>query len=133
MPLKLTLKPREKFVLNGGVITNGDRRSDLVIENQVALLRERDVMQPQDANTPVRRVYFTIMMMYLDGGLNSKHYREFCDRITDFMCAVSSRVVLDKCHRMLDDVHGKRFYTALMTCKSLIPFEQERLNYATQH
>ena len=74
MPLKLTLKPGEKFVLNGGVLSNGDRRSDLIIENQVSLLRERDVLQPDEANTPVKRIYFTIMMMYLDGGLESHYY-----------------------------------------------------------
>ena len=63
MALKLTLKPGEKFVLNGGVLINGDRRADLIIENQVSLLRERDVLQPTEATTPVKRIYFSIMMM----------------------------------------------------------------------
>lgn len=129
MPLKLTLKPGEKFVLNGGVLINGDRRSDLIIENQVSLLRERDVLQPEDANTPVKRIYFTVMMMYLDGGLESPYYDRFTGLITDFMCAVATPGVLEKCHRILDDVHEKRFYTAMMTCKSLLPFEKERLDY----
>jgi len=129
MPLKLTLKPGEKFVLNGGVLINGDRRSDLIIENQVSLLRERDVLQADEANTPVKRIYFTIMMMYLDGGLESHYYDQFTDLMTDFMCAVTTKGVLEKCHCILDDVHEQRFYSAMMTCTSLLPFEKERLEY----
>ena len=127
MPLKLTLKPREKFVLNGGVLINGDRRSDLIVENQVSLLRERDVLQPDEADTPMKRIYFTIMMMYLDGGLEGDYYDQFTNLMTDFMCAVTTKEVVEKCHCILDDVHEQRFYTAMMMSKSLLPFEKERL------
>jgi flagellar protein FlbT len=129
MPLKLTLKPRERFVLNGGVLINGDRRSDLIVENQVSLLRERDVLKPDEADTPMKRIYFTIMMMYMDGGLEGDYYDQFSDLMTDFMCAVTTKEVVQKCHRILDDVHEQRFYTAMMMSKSLLPFEKERLEY----
>jgi flagellar protein FlbT len=129
MPLKLTLKPRERFVLNGGVLINGDRRSDLIVENQVSLLRERDVLKPDEADTPMKRIYFTIMMMYMDGGLEGDYYDQFSELMTDFMCAVTTKGVVEKCHRILDDVHEQRFYTAMMMSKSLLPFEKERLEY----
>ena len=129
MPLKLTLRPRERFVLNGGVLINGDRRSDLIIENQVSLLRERDILQSDEADTPMKRIYFTIMMMYMDGGLEGDYYDQFSELMTDFMCAVTTKEVVQKCHRILDDVHEQRFYTAMMMSKSLLPFEKERLEY----
>ena len=129
MPLKLTLKPRERFVLNGGVLVNGDRRSDLIVENQVSLLRGRDVLKPDEADTPMKRIYFTIMMMYMDGGLEGDYYDQFSELMTDFMCAVTTKEVVQKCHRILDDVHEQRFYTAMMMSKSLLPFEKERLEY----
>jgi flagellar protein FlbT len=129
MPLKLTLKPRERFVLNGGVLMNGDRRSDLIVENQVSLLRERDVLKPDEADTPIKRIYFTIMMMYMDGGLEGDYYDQFSELMTDFMCAVTTKSVVEKCHRILNDVHEQRFYTAMMMSKSLLPFEKERLEY----
>ena len=132
MALKLTLKPGEKFVLNGGVLINGDRRADLIIENQVSLLRERDVLQPNDANTPVKRIYFSIMMMYLEGGLDGGHYDDFVEIMTDFMSILSSQDAISKCHQILDEVHEHKYYTALMTCKSLLPFEKERLEYVIQ-
>jgi len=129
MPLKLTLKPRERFVLNGGVLVNGDRRSDLIVENQVSLLRGRDVLKPDEADTPMKRIYFTIMMMYMDGGLEGDYYDQFSELMTDFMCAITTKEVVQKCHRILDDVHEQRFYTAMMMSKSLLPFEKERLEY----
>jgi len=45
MPLKLSLKPDEKFVLNGAVIQNGDRRATLILQNRCSILREKDIMQ----------------------------------------------------------------------------------------
>ena len=52
MPLKLSLKPGEKFVCNGAVLTNGERRVSLVIENKASILRDRDIMQADQATTP---------------------------------------------------------------------------------
>ena len=108
---------------------NGDRRSDLIVENQVSLLRERDVLKPDEADTPMKRIYFTIMMMYMDGGLEGDYYDQFSELMTDFMCAVTTKGVVEKCYRILDDVHEQRFYTAMMMSKSLLPFEKERLEY----
>src|SRR6185437_14352310 len=73
MPLKLSLKPQEKFVLNGAVLTNGDKRTSLVLQNKACVLREKDIMQPEDASTPARRIYFPIMMMYLDPDDSERH------------------------------------------------------------
>ncbi len=67
MPLKLSLKPGERFVLNGAVLANGDKRTSLVIQNKACVLREKDIIQPENANTPARRIYLAVMMMYLDG------------------------------------------------------------------
>ena len=72
MPLKLSLKPGEKFVVNGAVIQNGDRRGVLLLQNKASVLREKDIMQPQDADTPAKRIYFPVMMMYLTFRLSTK-------------------------------------------------------------
>src|SRR5262249_56878573 len=85
MPLKLSLKPGEKFVLNGAVLANGDKRASLVIQNKACVLREKDIMQPEDANTPARRIYFPIMMMYLDAETADSYYSQFALRMTEFI------------------------------------------------
>jgi flagellar biosynthesis repressor protein FlbT len=132
MPLKLSLKPLEKFVLNGAVVTNGDKRTSLVLQNKACVLREKDIMQPEDATTPARRIYFPIMMMYLDPSEDEKYYNDFALRMTEFMGAIQNRAVLATCLEISREVMGGSYYKALMLCKRLFDFEQERLNYESQ-
>jgi flagellar protein FlbT len=130
MPLKLSLKPGEKFVLNGAVLSNGDsKRTSLILQNKACVLREKDIMQPAEAVTPARRIYLPIMMMYLDGDGFEEYYSEFALRMTEFMGAVETRSVLASCIEINRDVTEGRFYKALMTCRKLFDFEQERLSY----
>jgi flagellar protein FlbT len=132
MPLKLTLKPGEKFVLNGAVLANGDKRTSLVIQNKACVLREKDIMQVEDADTPARRIYFPIMMMYLDAETADTYYSQFALRMTEFMQAVSDRKALALCVEISKDVMNGAYYKALVQCRALFDFEQERLNYVAE-
>src|ERR1700727_2011537 len=129
MPLKLSLKPGEKFVLNGAVLVNGDRRATLVIQNKACMLREKEIMQPKDAKTPARRVYLAIMMMYLDGEVSEEPYNEFALRMTEFMGAIRTPSVMAACVDISRDVAQGTYYKALIACRKLFDFEKERLSY----
>ena len=131
MPLKLSLKPGERFVLNGAVLANGDKRANLILQNKACVLREKDIMQPSDATTPARRIYVPIMMMYLDSEAHEEYYSEFALRMTEFMGAVRTGSVLNACIDISRDVARGAYYKALMTCRKLFDFEQERLSYDT--
>ena len=129
MPLKLSLKPGEKFVLNGAVMTNGDKRASLVLQNRACILREKDIMQPEGADTPARRIYFPIMMMYLDPDESEQYYNDFALRMTEFMGAINNKQALAACIEISRDVMSGAYYRALMLCKKLFDFERERLSY----
>jgi flagellar biosynthesis repressor protein FlbT len=131
MPLKLSLKPGEKFVLNGAVVQNGDRRTTLVLQNKASVLREKDIMQPEAANTPSRRIYFPVMMMYLDEAGASRYYDEFMTRLTEFMGAVRGAEVLQDCVNISKYALQKEYYKALMLCRKLIEYEDERLGHVS--
>jgi len=129
MPLKLSLKPGEKFVLNGAVLANGDKRTSLVLQNKACVLREKDIMQNEEANTPARRIYFPVMMMYLDPDGCEDYYNDFAIRMTEFMGAIKNRDALATCLDISREVMSGAYYKALMSCKKLFDFEQERLSY----
>lgn len=129
MPLKLSLKPGEKFVLNGAVVMNGDRRATLVLQNKASVLREKDIMQPEDAITPARRIYFPVMMMYLDNDRAGAAYDEFVLKMTDFMGAIRNPDVLSECVTISREVMAGEYYKALMRCRRLIEYEDERLGH----
>jgi flagellar protein FlbT len=131
MPLKLSLKPGEKFVLNGAVLTNGDRRVSLVIENKASILRDRDILQADEANTPAKRIYFPIMMLYHDPDQSEGHYEEFVARMTEFMNAITDREALAICVGISRDVLQGHYYKALIKCRQLFDFEEVRLSYVS--
>ena len=127
MPLKLSLKPGEKFVLNGAVVQNGDRRGVLVLQNKASVLREKDIMQAEEANTPARRIYFPLMMMYLDEGGAGRYYDEFVRRLTEFMGVIRNPEILADCVAISKNCMEREYYKALMLCRKLIEYEDERL------
>ena len=127
MPLKLSLKPGEKFVLNGAVVQNGDRRATLVLQNKASVLREKDIRQEDEVTSPARRIYFPMMMMYLDEPNAHKFYDEFANRLGEFMGAVRNPEVLVDCVAISKHAMNREFYKALMLCRKLVEYEDERL------
>jgi flagellar protein FlbT len=130
MPLKLSLRPGERFVVNGAVVQNGDRRAALVLQNKASVLREKDIMLPEEASTPARRIYFPIMLMYLGESDPEQAYGEFAARLAEFMGAVRDAAVLTECVAISRDVMSGEFYRALMRCRKLMSYESERLGLA---
>jgi flagellar protein FlbT len=127
MPLKLSLKPGEKFVLNGAVVENGDRRATLVLQNKASVLREKDIMHEHEVDTPAKRIYFPVMMMYLSSTSQDGLYDEFVLRMTEFMNAVGSSDVLSECVSVSREVMAGEFYKALLRCRKLIQYEARLL------
>ncbi|MDP6342161.1 MAG: flagellar biosynthesis repressor FlbT, partial [Alphaproteobacteria bacterium] len=121
--------PGEKFVINGAVVENADRRTTLVIQNRASILREKDIMLPDQANTPMRRIYFAIMMLYLDDRGAKRHQDQFLELMSQFMNAISNADAVAQCVNIIQFVHAKQYYRALLSCRKLFPFEEERLNY----
>ena len=84
-------------------------------------------MQQEDANTPARRIYFPVMMMYLDEPRAQTYYHEFAQRLTEFMGAISNPKVLVDCVDISKLCMSGEYYKALMLCRKLIEYEDERL------
>lgn len=127
MPLKLSLKPGEKLVLNGAVVENGDRRATLILQNKASVLREKDIMQEHEADTPAKRIYFPVMMMYIAQTAEREIYEQFVLRMTEFMNAIVNPEVLAECVSVSRDVMAGEYYKGLLRCRKLIAYEAERL------
>ncbi|MGV9006862.1 MAG: flagellar biosynthesis repressor FlbT [Brevundimonas sp.] len=127
MPLKLSLKPGEKFVLNGAVVQNGDRRGVLILQNKASVLREKDIMQSSEVTTPARRIYFPVMMMYLDEISAPKFFDEFAQRLSEFMSATRNPDVMSDCIAASRHVLAREYYKALMAARKLVDYEEQRL------
>ncbi|MGB3721385.1 MAG: flagellar biosynthesis repressor FlbT [Pacificimonas sp.] len=130
MGLKLALKAGERFVVNGAVMVNGDRRSVLVVENQAAILRDRDIMQADEANTPARRVYFALMCAYLDPDNRDEYLPRFADLMADFLGVIMNADIRATCVVVSEFVLAGDFYQALGKVRALIAYEDKLLGTA---
>ncbi len=130
MGLKLALKAGERFVVNGAVMVNGDRRSVLIVENQAAILRDRDIMQAHEANTPARRVYFALMCAYLDPEERAEYLPQFSDLMADFLGVILNADIRQTCEAVSDLVLMGDYYQALTKVRALIAYEDKLLGAA---
>jgi flagellar protein FlbT len=126
MALKITLKPHEKMIIDGAVITNGTNRSDLYIENSVPILRQKDILNEKEADSPARRIYLAIQLMYIDEVKLEIHHKTYWNLVQDFIQAAPSALpVIDA---ISDQILKGQYYRALKRAKKLIVYEKEVIN-----
>jgi flagellar biosynthesis repressor protein FlbT len=123
MALKIILKPHEKFIVGGAVITNGDAKSAFIVENDVPILREKGILTPAEADTPCKRIYFAIQLMYIDGKSLPEYHKVFWELVKDVAEAAPSRRPMLK--EISENILNTRYYQALKLTKKLIEYERE--------
>ena len=65
VPLRVELKPFERIVIGETVLVNSGTRTSFLIDGDAPILRERDTVTPENANTPAKRLYLCVQTMYL--------------------------------------------------------------------
>jgi flagellar protein FlbT len=74
----MRLKPGERLILNGAVIRNASPRAvALEVLNIVTTLHERDLILPEQADTPLKTLYLHIQMMHLEPENHHLYYDPF--------------------------------------------------------
>lgn len=130
MSLKLTLKPGERIILAGAVIKNGATVAHLQIENQVTLLRQKDILTENEATTPCKKIYLIVQLMYIGDGLTTELAQLYWDLVRDVLAAAPS--TNDLISQISAYILGSSFYSALKVAKKLISYEEELMNHATE-
>ena len=128
MALKVELKPGEKLLVGNCIITNSDQRTRLFIDGSAPILREKDIMTSETANTPARRIYLAVQLMYIDDDTD-KAQSAYNDLSKDFVAAVpSSLPIVDQIN---NEILTGSLYKALKAAQRLIEYEQDLLNHAS--
>ena len=126
MALKISLKPHERMIIGGAVVTNGDSRTQLIIENKVPLLREKDILSEREANSPARRIYFVVQLMYVDEENLMNHHQSYWNLVEELVQAAPSVVTL--VDQISEHILFGRYYQALKIARQLIEYEEEVMN-----
>jgi len=123
MALKITLKPHERIILGGAVVTNGDSKCELLVENKVTLLREKDILREEEADSPSKRIYFVVQLMYIDKQNLANHHKTYWHLVKDVVQAAPSTIGL--IDQISEHIVGGQYYQALKLAGKLIEYEQE--------
>jgi flagellar protein FlbT len=131
MPLKLKLSAHERLVVNGAVIVNGGGRTSLIIRNYAHIMREKDVLQEADANTPTRRLYFLVQAMLMRPPPPPELFDSFASAMSQLAAAYIKPQNLEALQDVARLVDIGDFYKALMRLHPLIDYEADLLQVPT--
>lgn len=129
MALVIDLKPGEKLLIGEAVITNDSQRTRLHIAGDAPIMREKDVRQEHEADTPCKRVYFLVQCMYLSRAPDEYHDRYFA-LVKDVQAASPSSAFFFM--QINEQIIGGNYYKALKLAGQLIEHETELLDAASQ-
>ena len=123
--LVLKLGPKERVLINGAVIENGDRRTRLsIVTPNASILRLRDALHPEDVTTPVRRVCY-IAQLVLSGDADFDEARpqllRGVEQLSQVFTDPDSRTLLA---RATDSLVDGQVYQALKALRALLPREE---------
>jgi flagellar protein FlbT len=127
MALKIALKPGERILIGGAVITNGRQKSELIVENDAPVLREKDILGEKEADTPCSRIYFVIQLMYIDTDNLSIHHENYWKLVQPLVKAVPRLTGL--VDQINENILNGRYYQALKLAAQLMAHEKEITGY----
>ena len=122
MGLKVELKAGERFILGDCLVTNGNQRTRLLIEGNAPILREKDIMTAELADTPAKRIYLAVQLMYTarDPRLHHETYFILMHDLVQAAPSVWPYIVAVSNHILAGEM-----YKALKSAKALIAYEKE--------
>ncbi|MCB1378736.1 MAG: flagellar biosynthesis repressor FlbT [Alphaproteobacteria bacterium] len=122
--MQIHLKRGEKIYLNGAVV-RVDRRTSLEFLNDVDFLLENHVIQAEEANTPLKQLYFVVQTMLIDpanSGITLELFKHLLCRTSD---ALDSRELLTALEGASRKVSEGRYFDALRLLRGAFGLEKQ--------
>ena len=85
-------------------------------------------MQEDDANTPSKRLYFALQMLYIDPENKDQYTHLYEGFRSDLERVVSLPVLKESLGMIKEAVDGARYYDAMKICRDLVTAEDQLLN-----
>lgn len=132
MALRLTLKPNEKIVINGCVIRNADRRQTLTIENYADVVRGVDLLDEEEAATPVKKVYFFVQSALLRPEIRDD-LRPIIQKSLAELVPIFNQQIGGHIFEAANHVSAGNHYKAMRALREVMRYEDELLNLLAGH
>ncbi len=131
MPLKIQLRKSQKIIINGAVLENiTSHNVSLLVMNDAAILRDSDILTPEDAKTPAGQVYYFLQCVYLFPADKERFQLQLVKSMGDYMkLAPSSEPIMTE---IKEFVEREEYYPALKAARKLITHEQKVLSHVQE-
>jgi flagellar protein FlbT len=128
VPLKIDLKPGDKIIVNGAVLENAGGNAKILIHNEAAILRSKEIMTEKERTSPAAHIYFTLQCAYVFPDKVNEYMEQFTKLAEDFMIASpSSAAIISEIARLVDE---GMMYKALKMSQKLLAHEKVLMNAA---
>jgi flagellar protein FlbT len=124
--LKISLKANEKIYINGAVVSV-DRKTTIELLNETQFLLESHVMQPEQASTPLRQLYFILQIMLMNPGNADQARGMFRRSLPLLLDSFRNEHILSSLKHIDRLVAEGHVYDALKTIRGLYSLEDEIL------
>src|SRR6202140_2994938 len=127
MALKVELKPHGRIIIGACVITNTDQRARLLIDgDNIPILREKDILTPETADTPAKLIYLAVQLMYILPDPQVNHGTYF-NLVRDIVTAVPSAWPIIE--GINNHILNGDLYQALKEARKLVDYEKKLLDH----
>jgi flagellar protein FlbT len=124
MPLRVELKPFERIVIGETVLINSGTRTSFLLDGEAPILREKDTVTAETANTPVKRLYLCVQTMYLKNDIPRYRasYLGFVKELRATLPGARDTIDIVNAH-----ISSGALYKALKEIRKLMKREEEQL------
>ena len=130
MALKVELKPNERIIIGSCVITNTDQRARLLIDgDKIPILREKDILTPETADTPAKLIYLAVQLMYISPDPKVNH-GTFFNLLRDVVTTTPRASMWSIIERININILNSDLYQALKEARKLVAYEKKLLDEA---
>ena len=125
--LVIKLKPNEKVLVNGVLLQNGDRAARIrVRSSDVSILRARDAIPKEEANTPLKRVYYIAQLALAGEADPDQAVGELLQGLSALK-GVFPGEAGDDVLRAIEAARDQKFYVVMRAVKKHFEFEHALL------
>lgn len=126
--LVISLKPNENFLVNGALLKNGPKRGQICVGDDVSVLRMSDAIHPDDATTPVKRVYYTTQIILSCDVKACDVDVELQTGLAGLATVFENTPILKSVEKAIRSAKAGRYYSVLCALKPLLEVEDQILS-----
>lgn len=121
--MRLYLRANEKIFINGAVL-RADRKVAIELLNDATFLLENHVLQKDEADTPLKQLYFVVQMLFMDPNNTEQPMALFKQMVANLLENIETPELVQGIKNVDVDVSTGKPFNALKTIRSLYPLEE---------